>query len=1061
MFQTDPYFSAFVMKLHEEKPICDSSLVAHYLFNGNARDTSGNGNHGTEHNGVALTTDRFGNPDNACLFDGVDDYIEAVDSPSLDMSGPMTMCLWVRPDTCPQIQDGATLISKGQHENDNYDFHFCGTPTDDLRFLAFIDGTPYQTYIPGWLTPEKVGRWSYLSVTYDTTNGLVRFYSNGSLIGENYGLPTHLTPCDDALQLGGNHDALGTYFFYFKGALDDIRIYSRALDSIEIKNIYEQECPFILQPPQLIYPPDSHFASTAINFLWRGVDSAASYRFQAADNDTFHLPVDTSVTDTTINAGMAAEGQYYWRVKAFKAGMADSSAWSEVRTFHWDATAPLPPVLKGPSDNAWVAGGPNLAWSASAGADHYRAQVSYDTTFVVVSNDTVTADTFRYVPPLPDGKYFWRVAAGDSAGNWSAWGEVRRFRLDTTHVKLLWHVPTGLSVQLWDTIRVRFSEPVVVSSFAFNCDPNPGGWTTGHSAGRDTFWMAHSPFDIGTVYTVTVTGALDSAGNGLTIYGSVQNPWTFTTTADGVGPVLRHTPVTAADSGTAIPLTAYANDPGSGVQQVILYYRQGGREEFTEISMSHPSDSTYQGQIPASEVSVRGVSYYLRAVDNLGAQSFSPSGAPAVRHQPRVALGNVVYGSTLSGGSYRMFAFPFETAGPAWRPSQLADDLGAYDATQWRLFRWQSGAYAEYEAVQDIVPGRAYWIINRNGGTFDLADGRTVADSSFHIPLSSGWNMAGTPFNYSVGLSEVRVYSGGQNFAINDTANTLTERRMVDYDGSGYVNSTRIEAWHGYWVRALAGGVTLLVPAASAIDKSATVKYPEGWTLSLEASCGSYHDRDNRIGITPRGPRDNASEPPAVGPHLSLAAENNGIKLAEDYREGIGQGQCWRFQVDCGVTGTVELAWEEQGERGWQYAVYDVDAGRALTGNSCRYQSDGRGAPRKFAVLAGSPEFIASEAYRAGLVPTLTLMEKVRPNPFKQTTTIRYQLTTGCRVSLSVYNVLGQRVRTLADGVREAGRHSVVWDGRDGAGRRLGSGVYLCRFEAGGASSTVRMALVR
>lgn len=767
-------------------------------------------------------------------------------------------------------------------------------------------------------------------------------------------------------------------------------------------------------------------------------------------NDTLYL---SSALDNSF---------YFWRIKAYNANLSDSTEWSSVWSFLVDTTAPPPPVLKGPPDMAWANAGPNLSWSASAGADLYGVQVTDDSTFALVITDTLTADTFRWVPPLAEGKYFWRVAAGDSNGNWSGFSQVRRFRLDTTHVKLLWHVPTGLSVQLWDTIRVRFSEPVVVSSFAFNCDPNPGGWTTGHSAGRDTFWMAHSPFDIGTVYTVTVTGALDSAGNGLTIYGSVQNPWTFTTTADGVGPVLRHTPVAVADSGTAIPLTAYATDPGSGVQQVILYYRQGGREEFTEISMTHPSDSTYQGQIPASEVSVRGVSYYLRAVDNLGAQSFSPSGAPAVRHQPRVALGNVVYGSTLSGGSYRMFAFPFETAGPAWRPSQLADDLGAYDATQWRLFRWQSGAYAEYEAVQDIVPGRAYWIINRNGGTFDLADGRTVADSSFHIPLSSGWNMAGTPFNYSVGLSEVRVYSGGQNFAINDTANTLTERRMVDYDGSGYVNSTRIEAWHGYWVRALAGGVTLMVPTASATDKSATVKNPDGWTLSLEASCGGYHDRDNRIGITPRGPRDNASEPPPVGAHLSLGIENNGRRLAEDYREGIGQGQCWRFQVECGLAGEVLLSWREEGQReGWQYAVYDVEAGRPVSGGGYRYQSDGKSGARRFAVLAGSPEYIASEAYRAGLVPTATMMEKVWPNPFKQTTTIRYQLTTGCRVSLAVYNVLGQRVRILADGAREAGRHSVVWDGRDGAGRRLGSGVYLCRFEAGGVSSTVRMALVR
>jgi N-acetylneuraminic acid mutarotase len=818
-----------------------------------------------------------------------------------------------------------------------------------------------------------------------------------------------------------------------------------------------------LAAPELISPPNNAHLRDTVQFIWHKVDSANVYKFQMSVFPGFDTVAQSAVAETTITFTGGPEGVHYWRVKAMNTVSGDSSEWSAIRSYTKDVTTPLAPVLKGPPDMAWANAGPGLSWSASAGADLYHVQVSSDTNFVTLKDSCVTADTFRYVPPIPDGKYFWRAAAGDSAGNWSAWGEVRRFRLDSTAVKILWTWPVAGqgNVQLSDTVKIRFSEPVTVSSFDYTCNPDPGGWHLTVSPGRDTFRLDHAPFDTSTAYTFTVASAHDSAGNGLAP-GPVNNPWTFTVTADGVGPVLRHTPVTAAvDSGTAIPLTAYATDAGSGVQQVILYYRQGGRDEFTETPMSHPSDSTYQAQIPGPEVSVRGVSYYLRAVDNTGAQSFSPAGAPAVRHQPRVALDNVVYGSTLSGGSYRMFAFPFETAGPAWRPSQLADDLGAYDAAVWRLFRWQSGAYAEYEAVQDIVPGRAYWIINRNGGTFDLADGRTVADSSFHLPLASEWNMAGAPFNFPVNLSDVRVYSGTQNYAFLDTANTLTERRLVEYDGSGYSNKTRLDQWKGYWVRALAGGVTMLVPAASATDKSAPLWNPGGWTLSLEATCGEFHDRDNRIGITPRGERDNASEPPPAGPFLSLGIDNGGRRLAEDYREEIGTGQCWRFQVDCGLEGPVDLCWSEEGERGWQYAVYDVDGGRALTGNSFRYQSDGRGAPRKFAVLAGSPEYIASEAGRQGLVPTATLMENARPNPFTRLTNIKYQLTSPGLARLTVYNVLGQRVRTLVNEVKTPGRYEITWDGSGDTGQRAGAGVYFCRMEAGEVCATVRMTLVR
>ena len=69
-------------------------LVAHYPFNGNANDESGNGNHGTVY-GAALVDDKDGNPDSAYGFDGIDDYIDCgVPSYVLTTSG--TICGWLR-----------------------------------------------------------------------------------------------------------------------------------------------------------------------------------------------------------------------------------------------------------------------------------------------------------------------------------------------------------------------------------------------------------------------------------------------------------------------------------------------------------------------------------------------------------------------------------------------------------------------------------------------------------------------------------------------------------------------------------------------------------------------------------------------------------------------------------------------------------------------------------------------------------------------------------------------------------------------------------------------------
>jgi len=95
-----------------------------------------------------------------------------------------------------------------------------------------------------------------------------------------------------------------------------------------------------------------------------------------------------------------------------------------------------------------------------------------------------------------------------------------------------------------------------------------------------------------------------------------------------------------------------------------------------------------------------------------------------------------------------------------------------------------------------------------------------------------------------------------------------------------------------------------------------------------------------------------------------------------------------------------------------------------------------------------------------GSVMNLGLSESY-PNPFNPITTITFTLPERAYVTLEIYNLLGQRVRTLVDGVREAGSHSALWDGRDDSGRVLPSGVYLYWLRAGGLVQARKMLLLR
>ncbi|MCK5527078.1 MAG: T9SS type A sorting domain-containing protein, partial [Candidatus Latescibacteria bacterium] len=83
------------------------------------------------------------------------------------------------------------------------------------------------------------------------------------------------------------------------------------------------------------------------------------------------------------------------------------------------------------------------------------------------------------------------------------------------------------------------------------------------------------------------------------------------------------------------------------------------------------------------------------------------------------------------------------------------------------------------------------------------------------------------------------------------------------------------------------------------------------------------------------------------------------------------------------------------------------------------------------------------------------------PNPFNARTVVPFDLPAGGKVHLSIYNIAGQRVRTLVNGWREAGFRSVIWDGRDRGGREVASGVYLVRLEGSDFTEAKRMVLLR
>ncbi len=113
-----------------------------------------------------------------------------------------------------------------------------------------------------------------------------------------------------------------------------------------------------------------------------------------------------------------------------------------------------------------------------------------------------------------------------------------------------------------------------------------------------------------------------------------------------------------------------------------------------------------------------------------------------------------------------------------------------------------------------------------------------------------------------------------------------------------------------------------------------------------------------------------------------------------------------------------------------------------------------------FSNIVAAPKSMAPSMVKGDAPTTFALFQNT-PNPFNPSTSISFSIQAEGIAKLSIYNIVGQEVRRLADGHFSAGVHTVTWDGRDHAGRAVTSGVYFYRLEAGMASATKKLMLLK
>ena len=530
--------------------------------------------------------------------------------------------------------------------------------------------------------------------------------------------------------------------------------------------------------------------------------------------------------------------------------------------------------------------------------------------------------------------------------------------------------------------------------------------------------------------------------------------------------------------------------------KVTLFYRSGGSVQYSSVTASSVDDSTFLSTIPGDSITLNGIEYYFRAISNNDTITL-----------PKLDPQNNPYGARVRSNTpvkapfefrhqqFRIFSIPYDLDTKTVAAA-LEDDLGGYDPYQWRLFwfRRRDATYVDYNPVtaEDpnyfrLDPGRAFFMITHMNQSFSIDHFQTIpTDSSYQLRLGPatldtlsmelipGWNMIGNPFPFDVAWNDC---------AVSDPSVTT----LYHFDGKGFVMDwPKLEAWGGYFIcNQDTQAVTLTIPPRRMVSAEEQSSLKKGvltnldsdeWMIEFSVKSDAVHNLKNFAGVR-SGARQtwdpwDRPEPPPIGDYISLHFPHddwnlyNG-KYAADIRPTGEMGYIWNMRLETPLkdTGmTIDWVIHQALPGDWKVFLLDPEEGVSydlLGGSQFRIKSGKEGLYRSFKLLVGTESFVQNHNDGISLEPVEFRLTQNYPNPFNMQTRIQYSLPRKGEVQLIIYNMLGQEVRRVFDGVQKAGHYELIWDGLDSAGRMVSSGMYICRLQAAGKTAIRKMVLIK
>jgi len=417
------------------------------------------------------------------------------------------------------------------------------------------------------------------------------------------------------------------------------------------------------------------------------------------------------------------------------------------------------------------------------------------------------------------------------------------------------------------------------------------------------------------------------------------------------------------------------------------------------------------------------------------------------------------FGTIEEAFNYRLVALP----GVPEEANLGATVEGTYEE-QWRAF-WDNGqpgddtAYLEeYDgsATFDFAPGRGFWLLSEADWTVSMeVDAAAVGDEGTHaIPVHDGWNIISNPFERDIPWSTVRAANDVDealwrwNGAFNQTATFASAAEGTAYY---FFNAPEAERTHLHVPYPTASGASVATATAQADFVSLAIRGPRGVESEVRVLVDASRSTDLRAHRRVAPPGHFLSSAIHIAtPGLAWDLMQQGVEVSGQAGVDVPLRVLQRTTEEIALTTNVPSAFSHEVAlmRDDTREVFGLGEGESVPVATQKEETH-------WTLLIGTASYIEEQTRPAAveLMPGF-------PNPFSRRLTLPYLVPETMEVTIEVFNVLGQQVTRLAQGVHAPGRYEATWDGTTGTGL-ASSGLYIVRLQTGDEMHTQTVVLVR